>query len=77
MDRKIIKEIERFNAKSDDGQIFTVIISQEYIVTRSLQGRSQELPGLKVAMTSDGSYLNFIDENKFEIVETGTVISKF
>ena len=76
MDEKITKEVERFNATSEDGQMFTVIIAQEFTVTHPYEGDSKEIPGYKFAVTSDGRDLNFMAENKFEIVESGTIITK-
>ena len=32
MEKKIIKAIERFNASSNSGEIFTIVVTQEFII---------------------------------------------
>jgi len=76
MEKKIIKEIERFKASSDSGEIFTIIITQEFIIAEEFQSPPQEIPGLKTAKTPNGHLLNYKNDNHFEIVATGEILTK-
>ena len=69
------REIERFNATDDAGNIYQVIILQEDIVIETRAG-VQHCPGMKRAITSTGDSLNRIAEDTFKFVHTGTRIRK-
>lgn len=76
MDKKIIKEIERFKALSDSGEIFTIVVTQEFIIAEEFQSSPHVIPGLKSAQTTNGHFLNHKNDNQFEIVATGEILTK-
>ncbi len=76
MNKKIIKEIERFKASSDSGEIFTIVVTQEFIITEAFQSPPHEIPGLKSAKTTNGNFLNYKNDNQFEIVASGEILTK-
>jgi hypothetical protein len=76
MDKKIIKEIERFKASSGSGEIFTIVVTQEFIIAEEFQSPPHEVAGLKTAKTTNGHFLNYKNENQFEIVTTGEILTK-
>jgi hypothetical protein len=69
-------ETRRFRALKDDGNIVTVIELQEQIRFRPLSGTASVVAGAKVLTLSDGSHVNFIDEDTFKIVETGEIVRR-
>ena len=75
MTRKI-KEIQRFKAKSNDEEIYTVIIKQEFIIKDEFQERPTEVPSHKFAITSNGQSLNPIGNNKFEMGDSGIILTR-
>jgi len=77
MTRKKEKLIDRFIAASDDGRQFTISIYQTMLYERSLSGPSAPpIEGLKEARTSNGYHCNFIDADRFEIVELGLEVKR-
>ena len=69
------EEIDRFEAVSDDGEMFTVIVYQELRESRSLTGSSWS-KGLPRLFLSDGKAVNEVDPETFKIVETNQIIRK-
>ncbi len=76
MEKKIIKEIERFNASSNSGEIFTIVVTQEFIIAEEFQSPPHEIPGYKTAKTTNGHILNYKNDSQFEIVATGEILTK-
>lgn len=70
------KEIRRFIAETDDGEKFTIIEYQNFTTHRPINGPSQTIPGLKRLTLLDGSHVNMIDEETFQIVQTDQIIRK-
>ena len=70
------REIRRFQAASDDGDVFTVIEYQNFIERRLLSGDTSITKGLKRLVLSDGSRVNQIDPETFKIVQTDQIIRK-
>lgn len=70
MSVKETREIERFVARSDDGEYeTTIIIYRDYIDAGSLQNPNTEIPGkLTEARTVDGYACNQLGDDRFEIV---------
>ena len=68
--------VESFLAKDRHGQLYTILVYQDFIVTRSLDGHSSRLPGLKSLYTSDQDAVNWVDENTFEIVSSGIMLKR-
>jgi hypothetical protein len=67
--------IDKFKAQSDDGATYTVHEFQEFVATGTKDG-DDWIPGLKELKLNDGSRLNLIDENTFEIVQSGTILRR-
>ena len=72
---KSIREIGRFSAKSDSGQVYVIIEHQEYNQVRTLKVDT-ELPSLKSWVTSTGLFVNQIDAETFQIVQTDEIVRK-
>ena len=66
---------DEFRARDDQGVEYRVIRWQREIDTPRLQGRSSRL-GLPEYRLADGSALNFIAEDTFEVVVTGKRIRR-
>lgn len=73
---KRIDTIERFPATDPDGNTYQIIVRQEIIGAASLDDPHAEVPGMKSVYLSDGSRVNRIDANTFEIIQTGTIIKR-
>lgn len=73
---KRIDTIERFLASDSGGNVYQVIVRQEIIDAASSDDPHHEVPGMKSVYLSDGSQVNRIDANTFEIVQTGTIIKR-
>jgi hypothetical protein len=67
--------VERFTAVGPDGNRFRVVVLQSRIDTSSFDGRSSTA-GMKSIKLDDGRHVNRIDDNTFEIVETGQLITR-
>jgi hypothetical protein len=76
MTKKIHREINRFEAASEDGDIYTVIVRQEFILAEEYEKPTEEIPGLKDLITTDGVSLHFINDNQFQIAQTGEILTK-
>ena len=71
----MIREIDRFRAISDDGEMFTVIEYQTYAEFRS-SGEIKRVPAAKELRLTDARHVNYIDPKTFKIVESGQIIQK-
>jgi hypothetical protein len=69
------REVERFTAVSDDGQRHTIIAMQEMIEVNAV-GQHTWIKGLKRMQLPDGSPVNYIDPNTFQIVHTDLIVRK-
>ena len=69
------RETGRFRAVSDDGEGFIVIECQRIIETRTFTG-TLITKGLKRFRLSDGSSVNRLDPETFQIVQTQQIIRK-
>lgn len=76
MSKKESREVDRFDASSDDGRIFTIVVYQDFIISHSHDGAISRIPGLKTAKTTDGYYANYKDDNTFHIVELDLIVTK-
>jgi len=73
---KFTRQIGSFQAKSDIGQLYTIIEFQEYDSVLTGTGTIIETEGLKKWKTSEGSLLNQIDSETYRIVTTNETIRK-
>lgn len=69
------QEIERFQARADDGTLHTVIARQVVIRSRQLGG-TRTAKGSVDYVTLDGRDLDPIDDDTFEIVTTGQTVRR-
>ena len=70
------KVIATHRMKADDGTIYEVDEIQEYISSRPHSGGERWIPSLKRLELTDGSHVNHIDDDTFEIVSTGEIIRR-
>ena len=67
--------IDRFLAEDEDGNRYEVLIFQTMIISQNRAG-TFKTPGMMSAQTSDGIALNFIDDDTFELFDSGKRIRK-
>jgi hypothetical protein len=73
---KLTRQIGSFQAKSDSGQLYTVIELQEYDSVLISTGTIVETEGLKKWQTSTGSLLKQIDSETYQIATTNEIVRK-
>jgi hypothetical protein len=76
MSIKRVDVIENFTATDKDGRIFNLRTTQQIIDASSFGNPHGEVPGIKSMSLSDGSPVNYIDENTFQVVQTGTILTR-
>ncbi len=70
MSKKTQEPIDEFDAQSEDGQRFRILIERTIIDTTSLTNpNAVPLKGLRTARTSEGYHCNRIDDDNWKIVE--------
>lgn len=69
------KRIETFEAVSGNGRRYIIHILQEQIDASTLASR-KAIPGMKRAILDNGSEVNPIDDESFQIVATGEIIHR-
>jgi len=68
MNKKRIKIVDIFKAKTESGKVFTIYVNQEFIISDAFMEEPKETPGIKSLITSTGKRVNKIDENTYEIL---------
>ena len=71
----MIKLVDQHKMQSDDGVSYIVDEYQEYVDAGTKDG-DEWIPGMKFLELSDGSKVNYIDENTFEIVRSGITLRR-
>lgn len=70
------RKIGSIRVKTDKGLEVVIDEYQEFIDGRSKEDtREVWLPGLKRLELRDGGAVNFIDENTFQVVSTGQILT--
>lgn len=69
------KIIDKFQAVDENGSFVELVISQEMISVKHQTG-SDVLPGMKEVFTSTGLCVNRIDDETFQVVQTGQILRK-
>ncbi|HEY0148540.1 MAG TPA: hypothetical protein VGB70_06000 [Allosphingosinicella sp.] len=69
------KLIGKYIARGDDGQTYQVHEYQEFIDAGTKDGDAV-IPGMKYCTLGDGSKVNHIDARHWEIVATGTILTR-
>lgn len=69
------KLIATHTMHADDGTIYEVEEIQEYSDASSFDGE-EWIEGLKRLELSDGSHVNYIDDDTFQIVATGKLLRR-
>ena len=69
-------EIDRFEARADDGTIYVVVAIQEYADASSMARPNQWIEGFKRLELLDGAPVNYINAETFKIVASGEIIRK-
>jgi hypothetical protein len=70
------RETDRVTAQSDDGRTYTVIEYTKFFRHQPISQAAQTLKGTKHYELKDGSPVNWVDDDSFEIVENGEIIRK-
>lgn len=69
--------IEEFDAKSEAGTVYRLVVSRSRINTTSLQSNGRESrPGLPGIETAEGWKVNHIDDHTFRLVKTGEILKR-
>lgn len=74
--KREIREMARFNAADEAGRQYTVVEYQIFTGIAGVDGTMRWAGGTKDLRLRDGTDLNFVDENTFEIVQTGKIIRR-
>ncbi|MET3526481.1 hypothetical protein [Phenylobacterium koreense] len=71
------RELERFECQDEDGRRYTIVAYQEFTAFNPVSGSTRWVAGLKRLELSDGSsFVNYIDEQRYKIVATDTVVRR-
>ena len=71
----MIRRIAQHTMRSDDGRTYIVDEYQEFIDVGTKDGEDC-LPGMKYLQLADGSKVNFVDDDTFKIVRSGTILQR-
>jgi hypothetical protein len=69
MGRKITKKTNQFKVYDSNGNIYLIIEYKDYEESESYKSPPKLIELLKSYKTSDGYYVNKIDNNNFEILQ--------
>lgn len=75
-ERRYREEIDRFEAKDDDGKIFTVVEYQHMIEVTPISGPTSIAKGTKELFLTNGHSVEYIDDETFKVIETGKIIRR-
>ena len=70
------QEVRRFRAKGDDGTIYTVIEYQNFTSFRPMSGPPSSAAGSRELELDNGTPVNFLDEDTFQIFDTEETIRR-
>jgi len=73
-----VREIGRIPAASPDGGMYEIVVSQTFVVHKSLNSPEREIPSIRNFRTSTGEDLNFNgneESPEFEIAESGIILT--
>jgi hypothetical protein len=65
----------QFKAYAEGGETYTIHEYQEFIESHTMDG-VHHIPGMKELRLNDGSRVTTIDENTFEIVQSGAILKR-
>lgn len=65
-----------FKCTDDDGKIYTVIEHTKIVTFKPNSGVAEKTKGTKSLYLSNGHSVNYIDGEKFQVVETDAIIRK-
>lgn len=69
-------EVDRFQARSDVGREYTIVIYQSFIPAPSHDDPHGEIAGMKSLFTSSGLDVRYIDSETFKIIKTNEIVRK-
>lgn len=72
----MFREIERFQARAEDGTLHTVIERETVVQSRPISGPARTMGGAIDSITADGLDLNVIEDGVYEIVNSGEIIRR-
>jgi hypothetical protein len=70
------QEIDRFDAVSEDGTVYTIVEYQRVVGFRPISRQSPDVGGSRRLALVDGRHVNQIDENTFRIFDDETIIRR-
>ena len=70
------KIINQFQAKTEDGKIYTIVVLRDYIVGYNPKNPDAEYPGKTEYRTDDNYHVDPINYYKFRIVETDDIVRR-
>ncbi|HUN55563.1 MAG TPA: hypothetical protein VMU29_10450 [Smithella sp.] len=74
MNKKKTKIIDRFEAKTENGKVLTIFKCQEFHIDESFQQATREIPGIVWFSTPNGTGVNQIDENTYQVLDGVDVV---
>ena len=72
--RKETKKTNEFITKTPDGKKIIIYEFTDYLNAGSFNNHYSKVEGLKSYFTTDGNHVNRINENEYQIVETGVIL---
>lgn len=70
------KEIGRFAAQDDAGNVYTIVESQKVVQARMLSGQINRAMGSKELRLISGEGVNYVDDETFQIVGSRATIRR-
>jgi hypothetical protein len=70
------QEATRYLTENEDGVQFTVVEWVKIITARPLSGPTSTAKGARRWTLLNGSAVNYVDENTFQVVETDEILRK-
>ncbi|MHB8410520.1 MAG: hypothetical protein ACYDDI_01075 [Candidatus Acidiferrales bacterium] len=66
----MIENLESFEIRTDDGEVLRVLVIQRQIEIETFK-ENYSISGIGELLLEDGRHVNRINEQRFQIVETG------
>ncbi len=70
------REIDRFYAQGESGQMFEIVELEEVVTFRPLSGASKRLGGAKRYVLKSGGDVSYVQAETFKILDTGEIVRR-
>jgi hypothetical protein len=69
------RHIGSFPAVSQSGDVRTIHVYQEFIISKSLNAPPEETPSWREFITEDGKRVNYLEKGKYQLVATREILT--